>query len=271
MNIVQQHERVRFWVDVVSSTRFESEDIDNALNVAIDNKTRESYDQNRQTNKSDAFQRVQRIRDELGPLVKPLLSGSGLTLGLDGDNSKLTITDEKYGWLLSLKIQDSDDNWHPVYPMTFDRKNINNRNPFRRIRKIPQSKSYYYEDQGNIIIEHALGVLSNAELYNLNIPTIVNYGIETGPSHTFSNGDIVLCTSEVNYNDDIYKIGDKIIFGLPGEFHSIKSGTVVYDFIETELRNTVHEEITRRAAINLLITAKENPQAQLLKQDIMSS
>ena len=70
MKIVQLHERVRFWVDVVASTRFESEDLDNAINVAIDNKVRESYDQSRPMNRSDAFQRVQRIRDELGPLVK---------------------------------------------------------------------------------------------------------------------------------------------------------------------------------------------------------
>jgi len=172
MNIIQLHERVRFWIDVVGSTRFESEDIDNALNATIDQKVRESYDQNRPMNRSDAFQRVQRIRDELGPLVKKAINASGISVS----GHEITITAEDYGWLLSLKVKaESDSVWYPAYPITYDRKNVVEKNPFRRVRNTPSSKIYYNEYDGKIEISMLNDAdINDAELYYLAVPAIVN-------------------------------------------------------------------------------------------------
>ena len=80
MNIVQLHDRVRFWIDTVASTRFESDDLDQAINAAIVDITDEKYDQSRLNHRGDSFQRTQRVRDELSNLVKPLDTDG--TLGL---------------------------------------------------------------------------------------------------------------------------------------------------------------------------------------------
>lgn len=273
MNIIQLHERVRFWVDVVASPRYESQDIDNALNVCIDNKVRESYDKNLPMNRSDSFQRVQRIRDELGPLVKKLISGSGLTISKDGTQNKLSLQNnvEDYGWLLSMRIQDSDlsKGWHPVYPLTFNRKNILSRNPFRRVRVTPQSKCYYYENEGAWLIEDSLGNLDNAEIWYLATPAIVNYGVEYTSSHSFSDGDVIIAIEETVYIGVTYKIGDKITILNPNL--QITSGTVVFDYVECNIRSTTHEEISRRASVNLLLTAKEFDKATRLREEILAS
>ena len=274
MNIIQLHERVRFWVDVVSSTRFESEDLDNALNVAIDSKVRESYDQNRPMNKSDAFQRVQRVRDELGPLVKSVDDSAGLiidsTLGAEEQSvSMVGLTD--YSYLLAIKIQDETASlgWHPCYPLTHDRKNIISRNPYRRVRTTPQSKSYYIEREGKLDIVHALGSFGDAKLDYLATPAIVNWGVERTSSYTFSNGESVIPTSETVYAGTTYVIGQKFTI-VTGSGLNITSGSVVHQFVECDVRGSTHEEISRRGAMNLLLTAGENEKVTALRQEIMA-
>jgi hypothetical protein len=117
MNIVQLHERVRFWVDIVASARFDSLDIDNALNASIDMKVRESYDKNRPMNRSDSFQRVQRVRDELGRLVKfaNLSNGLSVTPGEEYPTAIDLSSIEDYGYLLAVKFRNGSS-WHPCYP-----------------------------------------------------------------------------------------------------------------------------------------------------------
>lgn len=275
MNIVQLHERVRFWVDIVASTRFESQDIDNAINVAIDNKIRESYDQNRPMNRSDAFQRVQRIRDELGPLVKKILK-SGSSIAIAYTNSKNVLTLESsvtdYGWLLAMRIKDTSfgATWHLVFPITHNRKNIVERNPYRRVRRTPESKSYYYEENGSWIIKEAFGeILSDAEIHYLATPVIVNYGIEYTSTEVFTIADQVIAVTETIYNSVTYTIGTKITI-VSGHL-SITSGLVVFNYTECDVRKTTHEEISRRAAINCLVTARQNDLANELRKEITAS
>lgn len=266
-------------MDIVSSTRFESEDLDNGLNVAIDNKVRESYDQNRPMNKSDAFQRVQRVRDELGPLVKKATSGAGVTLDLAlgeaGDTTVdivVTITDpDSYGYLLALRLKDSTGGWHPCYPMTYDRKNVIPRNPFRRVRSTPQSKVYYYEQDGDILIHHpfdaSLFGSMDVDLSYLGIPAIVNYGVERTASFSFTNGEQVIAVEETLYAGVTYVIGQKFTITTASGLN-ITTGRVVNQYVECDVRGSTHEEISRRAAINLLLTANEKDKALALRQEI---
>lgn len=274
MNIVQLHERVRFWVDIVSSTRFESEDIDNALNAAIDNKVRESYDQNLPLNRSDAFQRTQRIRDELGPLVKSL---DGDELSVVGHLISLSASDElNFRYLLSLKIQFESASgvigWQPCFPITYDRKNIISRNPFRRVRSTPNTKIYYIEENGSWRIISSITSyydIDAVEFFYLSNPAIVNYGIEYDEDKLFTNGNVLYVVEETVYNSVTYKIGSKII--VTGGILSITSGLVVFNYVDCDLRASAHEEISRRAAINCLFTANETAKANSLMQEIIAS
>lgn len=276
MNIVQLHERVRFWVDIVSSARFESTDIDNAINIAISSKVRESYDQNMPLNKSDSFQRVQRIRDELGPLVKridKITAGSTLSNTFEEGKKVINIsTYTNYGWLLSIQVKEFiDGDWYPLYPLSLDRKNIISLNPFRRVRTTPQSKYYYYEKNGKFVLEDELTTIYDIEIYYLAVPTIVNYGIEYGSGQSFgANNTYAISIEETVYAGTIYPIGTKFLMTTAKGF-TITSGRVVYEFIETELRPTTHEEISRRAAINCLMTSGEFDRAKALREEIIAS
>jgi len=274
MNIVQLHERVRFWVDIVASTRFESEDIDNAVNIAIDNKVRESYDQNRPMNRSDAFQRVQRVRDELGPLVRKLdVDDLELTQEADGDKNLLIFLKSditNYGWLLSMRMHSSSYSaWYPVFPLTHNRKNVVERNPYRKVRRTPQSKSYYYEEASGWIVRHDCGDVDNIEMYYLATPAIVNYGIEYDSTKVFTINDQVIAVEETVYNTITYKIGEKftIVVGVL----SITSGLIVFSYIECDVRKTTHEEISRRAAMNCLTAARQYDKVNDLRKEITAS
>lgn len=261
-------------MDIVSSTRFESQDLDNALNISIDSKVRESYDQNRPMNRSDAFQRVQRVRDELGPLVQKADISSGLSLSGIDDDFFIGFSDlTEYRHLLALKIKDSNGGWHPCYPLTYDRKNIIQRNPYRRVRITPQSKSYYLEQDSKLLIETALNVSAgdvvDARLDYLANPLIVYYGIERDSTYTFASGTVVIAVVETYYNGVTYQIGQK--FTIANPFLSLTSGGLVVDsFVECDVRGSTHEEISRRAAINCLLTAGENEKVNALRQEIMA-
>lgn len=267
MNIVQLHERARFWIDVVASNRFESEDIDNGLNVAIDNKVREAYDQNRPINKSDSFQRVQRIRDILGPIVT---MATKITAGFGLSTNTITIastSDYRYLVALGIKI---DTTVYDCRPLSYDRKNVLYKNPFRVPRMTPTVKMYYNELDGNILITHAsLVALTDFELHYLKNPAIVNYGIEYDSGKTFTDADVVIAVEETVYATVTYKIGDKITIAAPTL--TITSGLVVFDYTECDLRASAHEEISRRAAINCLMTANQGEKAKLLREEITAS
>jgi hypothetical protein len=267
MNIVQLHERVRFWIDAVASRRFDSQDIDNSLNTAIDNKVRESYDQNRPMNKSDAFQRTQRVRDILGPIVtKATKDTSGFSLS--GNIISIAST-SNYQDLVSLGIKIGSE-IYDCFPMTYDRKTVTSKNPFRKPRMTPSVKMYYNELDGNIEITHASQTaLTDFELFYIKIPATVNYGIEYTSSHTFSAASSLIAVEETVYNGVTYRIGDK--FSIDGSHFSITSGLVVFNFNECDLRSSTHEEIARRAAINCLMTAGQGDKAKLLREEITAS
>lgn len=268
MNIVQLHERVRFWIDSVASTRFESEDIDNALNVAIDSKILESYDQHRPNNKSDSFQRTQRLRDILGPIVTKatkVTSGFSLTAA----NMITIASTANYQFLVSLGIKIGTVVYECI-PLTYDRKNILYKNPFRKPRMTPTVRMYYNEVDGNIEITHASTLaLTDFELYYIKTPDTVNYGIEYDSTHAFAAGQEIIAVEETVYNGVTYKIGEKITISNP--ILNITSGLVVYSYTNCNLRSIIHEEISRRAAINCLMTAGQTEKAKLLREEIIAS
>ena len=268
MNIVQLHERTRFWLDMVKSTRFDSQDIDNGLNIAIDMKVRESYDQNRPMNKSDSFQRNQRLRDELGPIVAEAVDGNPASFTLAGNVISIASSSD-YRYLVSLGIKIGSV-VYDCFPLTYDRKNTNPNNPYRRARMTPTVKMYYNELGGNIVVTHAYtGALTDFELYYIKNPATVNYGIEYTSAHAFTPGDILIAVEQTVYAGVTYKIGDEILIAAPN--NNITSGVVVHSYVNTDLRASTHEEIARRAAINLLISNAQVEKVKLMREEITAS
>jgi hypothetical protein len=156
----------------------------------------------------------------------------------------------------------------PGIHVIHDRKNITPRNPYRRVRSTPQSKYYFYEEDGNIQL--TVGDYDDIKLDYLATPKIVNYGIEYDNSHSFTYGDQPIAVRETFYNGVTYTIGQK--FTIVAPYSNIASGgLVVWNYIECDVRSTSHEEIARRAAINCLLTAGQHDKAAALRQEIMAS
>jgi hypothetical protein len=180
----------------------------------------------------------------------------------------LTVAD--YGWLLSIKIKDKDLNkeWHNVYPLSFDSKNIIQKNPYRRTRVSPDSKCYFYESNSKFILEDVLGDLEDAEIYYLANPALVSYGIEYDSTKSFIINSNLIAVTEVLYNSHTYNIGESIVIQAPHV--TISSGIVVDSYINCDIRQTTHEEVSRRAAINLLLTAGEFEKVKMLREEILA-
>lgn len=269
MNIVQIHERVRFWIDAVASTRFEIADINNAINAAVESKILETYEQMLPMNKSDSFQRTQKAREILAPLIDKAVSGTtGFTL--TGNKIGIQIGDNyPYSMLVSLKATINSIEYD-CEPLTYDRKNRISRNPFRRPRLTPSAKVYYIEEAGGINVIHShTSPISNFELYYIKKPGSVGYGIEYDHTATFAIGNRLLVLADTVYNGANYVLGNEIIV-VAGHL-SITSGLVTFGFIECPLPSFTHEEIARRAAINCLMTAGQTEKAKLIREEITAS
>lgn len=265
MNIVELHERVQFWIDTVGSTRFEAEDIDKALNIAIDNKVTESYGHNRILNYSDAIQKTQKIRDELGNIIKLATNGSGITISGNTITISSTI---KYRHLLMLEVNISGYGLIGANPISYDELKVISKNPFRKAKTGIFAKVYYNELEGNIVITHDFsGSLSNANLYYLSNPDAVFFGYEVDNTYTFPTTKTVIASSQTVLDGITYEIGRTISIATGKK---ITSGSVVYGYIDINLRESIHEEIAIRAAVNCLLTAGQNDKANSLIKQIMA-
>jgi len=269
MNIVQLHERVRFWIDVVASTRFEIADINNAINAAVESKILETYEQMLPLNKSDSFQRTQKAREILAPLI---YKADKDTTGFSIAANKISINiaeNYQYSLLVSLKVTINDQEYD-CEPLTYDKKNRISRNPFRRPRLTPSAKIYYIEENGGIRIVCPVSLaVTNFELYYIKKPGWVGYGIEYDHTHAFEVSNRVLVLSDTVYNGINYVLGNEII--IEAGHLSITSGLVTFGFIECPLPSFTHEEIARRAAINCLMTAGQAEKAKLIREEITAS
>lgn len=247
MNIVQQHEKVRFLVDAVASPRFDAYDIDNALNLAISQYVDEMYSGNNVN--EDSFQKTQRLRDILGPLVKKAPSSVLSTLYIDLDGLE-------YRHLLSLKVTANNISY-PCYPLTYDQINEVSFNPYRRVRSTLKPKAYYTEEEGKLRVIMPSGItgLSGYELYYLANPDVVNYGIERSSiviliEDVAHIATVTPTSYSVNGNPFDIAIGEE--YTPPVVNVILIAGKMVFGFTNCNLRSSSHEEIAYRASLLLM-------------------
>lgn len=269
MNIVQMHETVRFWLDTVRSPRQETEEIDRAINLVIDKLVEEKYEYLSMIHPRDSFQKTQKVRDELGRLVKRITvanGGAAVTVGIKETDIVLSEPDS-FRHLLDLSVVISDDKY-VCFPIDLNHKNMVDRSPFKRPRITKAPKIYYFEREGNFTIMHpANSVISEVDFYILRNPVPVKYGIEydeSGPG--FGSGEkVIVAKKGTVYSAVSYSIGDVITIG--SGILNIDSGLVVSNFVNCELNITLHEEIARRAAIEILrATGEERKVAMLMAE-----
>ena len=263
MNIVELHERIRFWTDLVQSTRFEASDIDNAVNAAMNDIVEQKYYSSRK-GKGDSFQRTQKVRDELRTLVMEFDTDTGSVLDNYTGYSIIPASayPSDYKYILCIKIVKGSTDYN-CWPLTYDRVNAFPLNPFRRARLGGFPKSYYNEGEEGIRITHAITSPDRAIYYYLKQATQWNYGIEYTFTHSFTNGQHFIITSEsAVYNGVTYLRGTEVTATPPSL--ALTSGTAIALFVNSDVNSNLHEMIARQAAVNLMITIQKFDQAKAI-------
>lgn len=252
MNIVQLHERTRFWLDQVGSARFEPFDIDNAINSGMNDLVEQKYQSTRLINRGDSFQRTQKLRDELSNIVKKIEPAT--TNSTNKSLVPVALIPAGYKYLLAIAAYNGSN--YPGTPLTYDRRFEIEKNPFRRLRSKPFPKVYYIENEEGIEMLHALTNVTKAIIYYLVEATQWKWGIDYTSTKAFTVGNVVLVNSDlVVYNGSNYLRGDPITI-VQGHTN-ITSGTVLYDYVSSNINSNLHEEIARKGAINALLSIKE--------------
>jgi len=264
MNIVQIHERVRFWLDRVGTTRFESADIDNAINAAMLSIVEEKYSGSRIA-PGDSFQKTQKLRDELSNIVKISDSSSpGIVLSNSTGNSLITKASlpADYKYLLAIAFYQTASLKHNCWPLSYDRENVIDSNPYRRVRTGPFPKLYFNESSLGINIKHPFTTTppNKVVIYYLAKPIDFVYGIQRDSTYTFTVNPTPVIVDSLTcvYNGLTKQLGTEFNITAPT---SITSGTVVSDFTESDINSNVHELIARRGAINCLLSINESEKA----------
>ena len=269
MNIVQLHDRVRFWIDTVASTRFESDDIDQAINNAAVEIADEKYSKSRLNHRGDSFQNSQRVRDELSNLVKPLDTDGSLTLTKHSGYVLVSNFPDDYKYLLAIALYVDDDKYN-AWPETYDRKNVTKNNPFRRIRSTPTVKCYFLEDETGIKIYHPFDqdIPTKAEIVYLADPVDVFYGYEKTPSDSIGGNVPIICSlTPTGYDGTDYVSGTALT--TAPSLWVITHGLAVVDFVNPDINIPLHEELAKRAAANCLLSAKDYEKYKVFKAEVL--
>jgi hypothetical protein len=272
MNIVQLHDRVRFWIDSVSSARFESDDIDQAINNATIEVVDEKYDHSKPNHKKEALQKTQRLRDELSDLIKYNDTDTDLTLTQNSDHVLIPLASfpADYKYLLAIALYVGDTKYD-VDPITYNRKHVVSKNPFRKIRSGLFTQLYYNESELGIRIDHpfAQTAPTKVEIDYLSKPVDVFYGYEKTYTDTIGlNTPFITAYSPTSYKSTEYVSGTSLT--TDGVSSRIDYGIAVVDFVDPNINGFLHEEIAKRAAANCLLTAGNYDKYKTLKAETLA-
>ena len=272
MNIVQLHDRVRFWTDTVSSTRFDSDDIDQSINSSMIEIVDEKYDRSRPNHYKDTVQRTQRIRDELSNIVKEVDTDGTLSMVKETDHVLIEVASmpSDYKYLLTMALYVGDEKYD-VIPITYNRKNVVQKNPFRRIQSGTFNVLYYDELNTGIKIHHpfAQTAPTKVELDYLAKPTDVFFGYEHPATDPIGATTAFITTlSPTSYKSVEYVSGTQLI--TDGVDLSVDYGNYTVSFVNPEINGFLHEELAKRAAAGCLLSAGNYEKYQKLKAETLA-
>lgn len=260
MNIIQLIEREKHWRDLTHSPRKSPISYQNDIQIAISDIVRDRYD-NFKTKKGYSFESTQNLRDQLQDLVR--YSGTLIPVGNVLFKSAFPVN---YRHLLAIRIiVDGKPYW--ATPTDYDRLRSIDRDPFEAPTLEYPEQVYYAEAANGLNFNWGrTGTMTGVEFYYLAQPTTVLYGTEWGPGHNFVAGNTVIATMITVYNSVTYPIGSVIT--IVAGILTITSGTVVFGYVNTDLPELLHEEISLKAAeIGMKITENYNKSITLDKEN----
>ena len=270
MNIIELHEKVRFWLDFVGSTRFESEDIDKGINSAINLIQGEKYDKTKVNHNSQAFEKTQSVRDELREFVVFIDKDTSPSITLTNEDGYIHVTDlpSNYRYMLYLELFVGDKGYE-VAPSSRNRKAVDSKNPFRKTVDNAFKRCTFEEVSDGIKIYHPFetDVPTNVKIDYLKEPAKVYYGIEFTDNSAAINTEAICTMTPSLIAGTPLKTGDEFNTGSPVTF---SYGAYVTGFVNPELNSALHEELSIKAAINCLLSTGYSDKINLLRAEIQS-
>jgi hypothetical protein len=270
MNIVELHEKVRFWLDFVGSTRFESEDIDKGLNSAINLIQLEKYDKTKINHNSQAFEKTQSVRDELREFVVFIDKDTTPSITLTNNDDHVLVSDlpDNYRYMLYIEIFVGNQGYE-VIPSSRNRKSIDKKNPFRKVSDNAFARCYFEEVPGGIKVYHPFdsAAPTNVKIDYLKEPEQVYFGNDFTDASATINTDAICTLTPSNIAGQALKIGDEFNTGSPVVY---SYGSYVIGFVNPELNSALHEELAIRAAISCLLSTGYTEKINLLRAEIRS-
>jgi len=270
MNIVELHEKVRFWLDFVGSTRFESEDIDKGINSAINLIQIEKYDKTKINHNSQSFEKTQSVRDQLREFVIFLDKDTIPSITLTNEDGYVLVSDlpDDYRYMLYLELFIGLKGYE-VVPSERNRKTTDKKNPFRKIVDNAFARCMYEEVPDGIKVYHPFvkNAPTNVKIDYLKSPSKVFYGNELSDASAAINTDAICTLTPSSIAGQSLKIGDEFNTGNPVTY---SFGSYVTGFSNPELNSSLHEELSIKAAINCLLSTGYTEKINLLRAEIQS-
>ncbi len=234
-NAIQMFGRVNELCDIAKSTRRSDSEIMNALNEATELTITKRIDPIKTTDRY-SVQSVQRVRDELSPLIP--------TPAIGALASDIVPFPANYKAYLLLYVNVGNDKIY-CQPTSYNQEGDLQQDPFG---KPTDSELYYNECGTGLRVFHGTIALGNYELWYIKNPLVLSIGFER--DKVIVGGALTNAVNYIAYDESIYN-------GLtyyPGEVVSgtgatLTSGTVILaaTIISSELPSALQDEVCNLA------------------------
>lgn len=255
MNIIQQHIGVKARLDEIGSPRFAYFQIDHALNIATLDILREKMAGAIEFGKRNSFQKTQVIRDELYTLIRKRRSDDANPITIAGKLIGALPSDAGniYRNLLLLKITINNTLVDYCIPIQYEEKPELFKNPYLRPQNTYPYQFYYMETSNGFecFTANAGDIINIAEIEYVAQPMEVSYGIEKVGAYLFAQeGMSCICVTNCTIAGLQYVVGTKV---FPNINDQLTSGTIVIDYVDSNMPLQLHVDIVNRAAKQLVL------------------
>lgn len=258
MNIVELHRKMDLRLDRPRSTRYRSDDRDSAINTATQRIIRDRYD-NIRNDTGYSFESVQRLRDEL----RPLITVANLT---PAGNILTYPADYLHELLLQVTVDGTQAGSTPTF---YDELEEIKKNPFES----PDIDHFYHLETGGFNVEVFFGTYGNftaGTLHYIKQPVPVFRG-----TTSITAGPLVLTVGTLYYVESGPVTHNSVTYQTGQTFTAVNNtlngpGSVIV-IVNSELPDNMHEELVRVAASVLSGDQMEPARKQIIESDIQKS
>lgn len=256
MNIVELHKRIDYHLDRARSPRYSKDRKDAAINIATDIFVRDRYD-NVKRKTGYGFQTVQKLRDDLGSLVKSSLLVPANNIITRPDNYRHEV-------MVRVKI---NGKWDGSSPTSYDAFNTNQKNRFHKA----EIGYVQHLELGGSNVEFYFGSYGNfqeVEYFYLSNPIQVSFGTTAITSGSLVVGNTYYVESgSITHNAIVVNAGSTFV-----AVGTTYTGTgVVYLIVNSELPAHTHEELAKMAASDLAGTTSDRNRKIIQEADVQKA